>query len=107
MTAHVSAKDTARAVSKALGRTIDAKRVRDWVRTNVPAYDDDGYTSHQYDARTFAAIVKGMTSKAKTGRSDATSKGRTPAKTPTKRPAVSRVAPSVTAEATTPTVSKV
>lgn len=110
-----NAKAVAREVSKRVGRTFDAKRVRAWVRENVPAYDDDGYTAHVYDRKTFDRIVKGMTDKARTGRATAASAGRTPAKTPAKprkpasvKPApIARVSPdAVTATATTPTVAK-
>lgn len=66
----------AREVSKRIGRDYDAKRVRAWVRDNVPAYDDDGYTAHVYDRRTFDRIVAALVSKARTGRATAASKGR-------------------------------
>lgn len=109
-----NAKAVAREVSKRVGRTFDAKRVRAWVRENVPAYDDDGYTAHVYDRPTFDRIVKGMTSKAQTGRAKAASEGRkaSPAKPKTRKAAkpsapIARVsAADVTAEGTTPTVSK-
>lgn len=71
-----SARQTARDVSKALGREVDAKRVRAWVRDHVDAYDDDGYTSHEYDHATHARIVKGMTASAKSGRASAARQGR-------------------------------
>lgn len=72
-----TARMVAREVSKRLGRDVDAKRVRAWVRDNVPAYDDDGYTAHVYDRRTFDRIVSGMVSKARTGRATAASTART------------------------------
>lgn len=75
-----TARMVAREVSKRLGRDVDAKRVRAWVRDNVPAYDDDGYTAHVYDRRTFDRIVTGMVSKARTGRATAASKARTTSK---------------------------
>ena len=75
-----NAKAVAREVSKRVGRTFDAKRVRAWVRDNIPAYDDDGYTAHVYDRPTFDRIVKGMVERAKGGRATAASAGRTPAK---------------------------
>jgi hypothetical protein len=75
-------------------KTVDAKRVRAWVRDNVAAYDDEGYTAHAYDARTAASIEKGMVaarvaSKATTSRQSrgvAASEGRTSRKAPAKRP---------------------
>lgn len=71
-----NAKAVAREVSKRVGRTFDAKRVRAWVRDNVPAYDDDGYTAHVYDRKTYDRIVSGMVAKARTGRATAASEGR-------------------------------
>jgi hypothetical protein len=70
-------KDVARAVSKAVGRPFDAKRVRGWVRDNVPAFDDDGYTAHIYSRAVYDRIVAGMVARAKSGRSTAASTGRT------------------------------
>ena len=65
MASTTNARQTAKDVMGALAKrgikvTLDAKRVRAWVRDNVDAYDDDGYTAHQYDGQTHAAIVKGM-----------------------------------------------
>lgn len=76
-----TARMVAREVSKRTGRDVDAKRVRAWVRDNVDAYDDDGYTAHVYDARTKDRIVAAFVAKAKgaTGtnaRSRAASEGR-------------------------------
>jgi len=109
-------KDVARAVSKAVGRPFDAKRVRGWVRDNVPAFDDDGYTAHVYSKAVYDRIVAGMVARAKGGRSTAASTGRTAAKAPSKAATprksskaapVQRVSPAtVTAVKVTPTVSK-
>ena len=110
-------KDVARAVSKAVGRPFDAKRVRGWVRDNVPAFDDDGYTAHVYSKAVYDRIVAGMVARAKGGRSTAASTGRSkaakaPAKAATPRKSskaapVQRVSPAtVTATKTVPTVSK-
>lgn len=74
-----NARTVARQVSKVLGREVNAKRVRAWVRDHVAAFDDDGYTAHVYDARTAAAIVAGMT-KGQTERSKAAQTGRRAAK---------------------------
>lgn len=71
-----SARQTAREVSKRLGKDVSDKRVRDWVRQNVEAYDDDGYTTHAYDRRTFDRIVKGMTGAARKPRAQSASNGR-------------------------------
>ena len=119
-----NAKAVAREVSKRVGRTFDAKRVRAWVRNNIPAYDDDGYTAHVYDRRTFDRIVSGMVAKARTGRATAASEGRGASKAATTakahasvKPASSKPGPShatprvpagtVTAAASSPTVAKV
>jgi hypothetical protein len=86
-----TARQTARAISAKLGRDVSDKRVRAWVRDNVPAYDDDGYTPHAYDARLRDRIVAAFTARAKTGRTIAAQTGRakSPAKSPktTKSPA--------------------
>lgn len=74
------ARDVAKAVSKATGRPINDKRVRAWVRDNVAAFDDDGYTAHVYSTAQYKAIVKGMTDGSKAERSKAASAGRTPSK---------------------------
>lgn len=77
-----SAKQTARIIAAKTGRPCDAKRVRAWVRDNVAAYDDDGYTSHQYDARLRDRIVAAFVQRAKgttpgtPARSRAASEGR-------------------------------
>ena len=72
---------TARLHKAGLERTIDAKRVRAWVRDNVESYDDDAYTAHQYDARLAAriesALVARYTGRTGTnGRASAASAGR-------------------------------
>lgn len=94
-----SARQVARLVSKAIGREVTDKRVRAWVRENVTAFDDDGYTTHAYDARTVKAIVKGMTErysggKGTTARATSASNGRqgTP-----KAPKARKVTPSADA----------
>lgn len=71
-----SARMVAREVSKALGREVSDKRVRSWVRDNVDAYDDDGYTQHAYDRRLADRIVAGMTKSAKAPRAAAAHTGR-------------------------------
>lgn len=72
----LTARMVAREVSKALKRDVDAKRVRAWVRDNVPAYDDDGYTAHQYSPALAKTIVAGMVKRANAARPSAASKGR-------------------------------
>lgn len=87
MAATQTARDVAKRVSKTLGREVNAKRVRAWVRDHIDAYDDDGYTPHQYDARTADRIVAGMTKSAKTGRAVAASAGRSPKPKTASKPA--------------------
>lgn len=109
-----NAKAVAREVSKRVGRTFDAKRVRAWVRENIAAYDDDGYTAHVYDRKTFDRIVSGMTAKARTGRATAASNGRgaskaaTTAKARSETRTVAKVGPAVPPSnaVPTPTVTK-
>lgn len=65
MAATINARAMAARVNAALAKAgsakrVDAKRVRAWVRDNVAAYDDDGYTAHAYDARTAQVIERGM-----------------------------------------------
>jgi len=89
-----TARQTAREVSKRLGREVDAKRVRAWVRDNVDAYDDDGYTAHLYDARLKDRIVAGMVARGKAARPVAASTGRAkPAAKPAKPTAPVKPAP--------------
>jgi hypothetical protein len=107
MAGTINARAMAQQVSAALAKLghkpVDAKRVRAWVRENVPAYDDDGYTAHAYDARTAAAIVKGMTARyvaAKNAtetdaRGTAASSGRTPS---TRKPRSRKPASATTAQ---------
>lgn len=109
-----TARQTARDVSKALGRDVDAKRVRQWVRDNVDAYDDDGYTAHQYSHALHARIVAGMVAKAKGARPTAASSGRkgaskaaTTAKARASVKPASKVGPSMaTPSVPTPSVTK-
>jgi len=91
----VNARQVARDVSKALGRTIDAKRVRAWVRDNVAAFDDDGYTTHAYTPALARTIVAGMTKSRKADRSKSAAEGRKA--TTTRKPAP--VAPETSADA--------
>ena len=101
--ARATAKDVNDALRKAgVQRTLDAKRVRQWVRENIEAYDDDGYTAHVYNAQLHRTIVDGIvkrytasgtTTKARTSadqRGSAASSGRTPRK-PASKPAVRRL----------------
>lgn len=89
-----SARQVARMVSKAVGRDITDKRVRQWVRDNVASFDDDGYTTHAYDARTVKVIVAGMTKRYKdSGRPQSASNGRQGATTPAKRKATRKATP--------------
>ena len=79
-----TARQTARAISAKLGREVSDKRVRAWVRDNVPAYDDDGYTPHAYDARLRDRIVAAFVTRSKAGRTIAAQTGRSkPASKPT------------------------
>lgn len=55
-TARINAATMAARLSKAHGRTVTAKQVRQWCRDNVTAYQDDGYTVHAYDAATVKRI---------------------------------------------------
>lgn len=71
-----TARSVARTVSARLGREVNDKRVRGWVRENVAAFDDDGYTAHVYSAAQAKAIVDGMVKSAGKGRSAAASTGR-------------------------------
>jgi hypothetical protein len=71
-----TARQTARAISAKLGRDVSDKRVRAWVRDNVPAYDDDGYTAHAYDARLRDRIVAAFVTRSKAGRTVAAQTGR-------------------------------
>jgi hypothetical protein len=45
---------------KGLERSVNAKRVRAFVRDTMPAYDDGLYTAHLYDARTHERIVNAL-----------------------------------------------
>jgi hypothetical protein len=93
-TARATAQDINAALRKAgIARTLDAKRVRAWVRDNVAAYDDDGYTAHLYDARTHAAVVTGIVARyTGKGRPAAASAGRTSSKVKPSKPAPATVA---------------
>lgn len=90
-----TARQVAREVSKRLGRDVDAKRVRAWVRDNVDAYDDDGYTAHLYDHATYTRIVTAMVARGRAARPTAATSGRSgPAKAKAKAKATSpKVAP--------------
>lgn len=59
--ATVNARKVAETVSKKLGKPVNQKRVRQWVRDHLPAFDDDGYTQHLYTPAQVTAIVNGMT----------------------------------------------
>lgn len=98
-----TARTVARMVSKAVGRDVSDKRVRAWVRDHVAAFDDDGYTSHQYSPAQVKVIVAGMTKAAQSGRSASAANGRKSAKAarPAKRNA-RRAKPAPTPEAATP-----
>lgn len=84
-TARQTARDINAALEKAKSeKRVNDKRVRAWVRENVSAYDDDGYTSHEYDARTHARIVDAFLAKygvkvarGTNGRARSASNGRT------------------------------
>jgi hypothetical protein len=99
-----TARQTARAISAKLGRDVSDKRVRAWVRDNVPAYDDDHYSAHLYDARLRDRIVAAFVTRSRTGRTVAAQTGRSkPAtaskpkskpKTTARAPKVVTVAPS-------------
>lgn len=88
------ARETARAINAQLSKAglsakVTDKQVRSWVRDNIAAYDDEGYTAHVYTAAQHAAIVKALVAR-RTGagargttieaRATAASKGRTPSK---------------------------
>lgn len=51
-----TANDMAARLTKRLGRQVTAKSVRQWVRDNVAAYNDERYTPHAYDGRMQQAI---------------------------------------------------
>jgi len=71
-----TARQVAEAVTKSLGKPVNAKRVRQWVRDHIAAYDDEGYTAHQYTPAQRTAILKGMTAAAAKPRAKAASQGR-------------------------------
>lgn len=75
-----NARSVARSVSKALGREVNDKRVRAWVRDHVDAFDDDGYTAHQYSAAQAREIIAGMTKAGKSGRATAARNARSTSK---------------------------
>lgn len=87
MASTMTARQMARAISAKVGRPVDAKRVRAWVRDNVDAYDDDRYTAHAYDARLQRRIMAAFVTSAKSGRSRAASTGRGTKSGATKHPA--------------------
>lgn len=72
----VTARKLAEEVSRRLGKPVNAKRVRQWVRDHLPAFDDEGYTAHNYTPAQRAAILKGMTKAAAQPRSKAATRGR-------------------------------
>jgi len=91
-TATFTARQTAAEVTKAcakvgLTRSVNAKRVRAFVRDTMPAYDDGEYTAHLYDARTKDRIVKAMVARYTAGRPASASLGRS-----TKEATVAKVA---------------
>lgn len=71
-----TARDTALAVSKALGRKVTDKMVRGFVRDTIAAYDDGTYTHHAYSAALRDRIVAGMVARSKGARPAAASSGR-------------------------------
>lgn len=59
--ARQTAKDVNAALTKAgVKATVTDKQVRSFVRDTIDAYDDDGYTSHQYGAALHRSIVDAM-----------------------------------------------
>lgn len=76
-TARQTAAEVTKVLAKAgLSRSIDAKRVRAFVRDNLDSYDDGVYTAHLYDARTKDRIVKAMVARYTAGRPASASLGR-------------------------------
>jgi len=75
-----TARKVADEVTRKLGKPVNAKRVRQWVRDHIAAFDDDGYTTHAYTAAQKARIVTGMTKAAAQPRAKSASQGRKPAK---------------------------
>jgi len=71
-----TARKVAEEVTRKLGKPVNAKRVRQWVRDHIAAFDDEGYTAHQYTAAQRQAILKGMTTAAAQPRAKAASQGR-------------------------------
>jgi hypothetical protein len=60
-TANMTARDVQAALAKrGIKRDVTAKRVRQWVRDHVKAYQDDRYTSHVYPAALHSTIVAGI-----------------------------------------------
>lgn len=60
-----NARQTAKDVNAALARKgvsakVTDKQVRSFVRDNVAAYDDDGYTTHAYSTAQHTSIVAAM-----------------------------------------------
>ena len=86
-TARQTALDVNAALRKAgVDRTINAKRVRAFVRDQYPSYDDGQYTAHLYDARTHERIVAALVKRYTAGRPASASLGRsTPAAKPAAR----------------------
>ena len=71
-----TARKVADEVSRKLGKPVNAKRVRQWVRDHLPAFDDEGYTAHNYTPAQRVKIVTGMTKAAQAPRAKAASTGR-------------------------------
>lgn len=71
-----TARKVADEVTRKLGKPVNAKRVRQWVRDHLPAFDDEGYTAHNYTPAQRAKIVAGMTKSAQQPRAKAASQGR-------------------------------
>jgi hypothetical protein len=99
-----TARQTAREVSKRLGREVSDKRVRAWVRDNLDAYDDDQYTAHVYSHATYQRIVTAMVAKGRAGRAQAAATGRTGTGTP-RKPSTPRKPASVAPSAPSATVA--
>lgn len=104
-TARQTALDVTAALKrKGLDRSINAKRVRAFVRDTMPSYDDGLYTAHLYDARTHERIVSSMVARYTAGRPASASLGRaskaaTVAKVKAESRPVAKVGPKVESSA--------
>jgi len=53
----VNAREAAKAIAKTIGAPVTPKAVRTVARDILPAYQDDKYTQHKYDAATLRQLT--------------------------------------------------